>query len=99
MKDKKTFRLTASALIASASLAGCSYQPENNEVEDIYGPPVISEEPEETETPEPEFNPEDNEPEDIYGPPVIEDEIDDGFDPGGNIAEPLYGPPPNDVSE
>ena len=85
MKMKKTMKLTASALIASSCLAGCSFQPSDNEPEDIYGPPVVEDEPLENETPEPEND------------PVIEDENNDGFDPGDNVAEPLYGPPAGDV--
>lgn len=85
MKMKKTMKLTASALIASSCLAGCSFQPSDNEPEDIYGPPVVVDEPLENETPEPEND------------PVIEDENNDGFDPGDNVAEPLYGPPAGDV--
>ena len=99
MKMKKTMKLTASALIASSCLAGCSFQPSDNEPEDIYGPPVMEDEPLENETPEPEYDPAQNEPVDIYGPPQIDDEeaVDDGFDPGDNVAEPLYGPPAGDV--
>lgn len=87
MKKKKTMKLTASALIASSYLAGCTFSPQDNEPEDIYGPPVIDELPEEeeNETPEP-----------AEETPVGEEDGSD-FDPGENTAEPLYGPPSTDV--
>lgn len=96
MKKKKNLRITASALIAGLYAAGCTFSPDDNEPQDVYGPPVIEEEPQddqitETEIPEETYVPDVNVAEGLYGPPPIDDDAD--YDPGDNVAEPLYGPP------
>lgn len=89
------------AFVASSNLLGCvygppsDYDPENNEIEDVYGPPPVDDD---------GYDPEQNEIESVYGPPEwfegdevepVDDDTneDDGYDPEENIPVAVYGPP------
>lgn len=84
---RKRLKVTASAIIAGLYAAGCTYSPADNEPVDIYGPPsafdVIEEDEDPAETEQPD----------------VKEEEDPSFDPGENVAEPLYGPPAGDVQK
>ncbi len=91
MKKRKMTKITAASIIAGA-LMSCSFVPQENEPEDVYGPPVEdvddpkeSEEP--IETPDSEYNSDENITDPVYGPP------DDEYDPVENELEGVYGPP------
>ncbi len=107
MKKRRILKSTAAGLIASFALTGC-VSPQDNINGDVYGPPPTETlDPEENVPvavygpPEAEtMDPEENVPEDVYGPPAEEDEEPAAeastapeFGPGGNVADPLYGPP------
>lgn len=106
MKKRKILKTTAAGLLASAALTGC-LKPEDNIIEGVYGPPQETLDPEENvptsvygPPEESEINPEDNVDADVYGPPPAAEEEPapeasqaPDFTPGGNVADPLYGPP------
>ena len=88
---------------ASGNLIGCvygpppeEYEPDQNEIETVYGPPedLGWDEPVESED---EYDPDLNEIEDVYGPPPMdddgEDDTDEDYDPEENIPVAVYGPP------
>ena len=58
---------------AALGLTGCRFHPKNMEVTDVYGPPIIQDEPE-TTAPE-NFDPADQEIEAVYGPPPEEENV------------------------
>ena len=73
----------------------------NNQIQDVYGPPIddvgpydnepvgVYGPPEWFDSGDPTVSPEDNQLEDVYGPP-------EWFEDGGNMEAPVYGPPPED---
>ena len=72
----------------------------NNQVEDVYGPPIDEIDPDNNEIegvygpPQwfddgPDISPDDNELDDVYGPP----EWFDGTEPDDNMEPNVYGPP------
>ena len=77
----------------------------NNQVEDVYGPPIddigpddnviegVYGPPEWFNSGDPVITPDDNELNDVYGPPEW---FDNGSDVNGNMEAPVYGPPPED---
>jgi hypothetical protein len=103
MKKLTRRAFTAAGILAaigagSAAIKGCDpFEPFDNEIEGVYGPP-------------PEYNPDNNGLVDVYGPPEdfgYEEEGDDGqvegddgqvegeddFDPTANELMDVYGPP------
>ncbi len=73
------------AAISAAMLTGCDwFNPFQQDVEAVYGPP-----PDFQERP---YDPSKDEPEDVYGPPSYFGD----YDPEQDIPAPVYGPPPED---
>ena len=71
------------------------YEPEINQNEDYYGPPLFDIEPDDND-----YDPDVNQNEDVYGPPAFDLEpYDDDYDPEANYQPTLYGPPPFDMDE
>ena len=73
------------------------YDPDDNEVVDVYGPPDVD--PSDWDDPDTwdDYDASDNVEEPVYGPPAGEDE--DDFDEEDNIAITLYGPPVTDADD
>lgn len=74
------------ASLPGCDVAGCSgpFEPSDNEVETVYGPPeYFGLEGESEDDP---YDPSENELEDVYGPP-------EDFEPEENESESVYGPP------
>lgn len=74
-------------VLPGCDVSGCSnpFDPSDNEIETVYGPPEYFGLEEDDE-----FDPSDNELEDVYGPPPDEE---DSYQPEDNIEPPVYGPP------
>jgi len=104
MKKRKVTKITAASIIAGA-LMSCSFVPQDNEPEDVYGPPVEEVEvPEESqqpvETPKEGYQSSENIEPPVYGPPEDDQYPSDGnvlpdeeYDPAENEPEDVYGPP------
>ena len=81
------------ALLPGCDATGCSgpFEPSQNEIECVYGPP-----PEDVEDNGSDddlddvFDPSSNEQADVYGPPI--DDVD-SYDPDENMMAIVYGPP------
>ena len=63
------------------------YDPADNEIECIYGPPEMF------ESDDDNFDPAENDPVCIYGPPEMFEEGENNYDPVENEMECIYGPP------
>ncbi len=90
---------------AALGLTGCNFHPNNMEVTEVYGPPIVQDDPEyETAAPT-DYDPENAAIEAVYGPPPEEGSIPvdtpeetdtaqaEDFDPETMTTVPLYGPP------
>ena len=77
---KRVGACVGAAAISAAMLTGCNwFSPEDNEPQDVYGPPLDWED---------GYRPEDELPEPVYGPPP-----EDLYDPADEEIECVYGPP------
>lgn len=88
MKKPNKKILVGMSLLSAAVLSGCGLGRDNEEVQDVYGPPVEDV----IDNPGPE--------ERLYGPPPVEEETEDeeASDEEYENSEPmemLYGPPPD----
>ncbi len=98
MKKLTRREFTAAGILATLTLTGgglksCDFNPFDNEVVCVYGPP-------------PDYDPSNNEVEDVYGPPDVDPEDwGDGteesatYDPEENVPMEVYGPPDTDAAE
>ena len=69
------------AAISATMLSGCNwFRAEENEPQDVYGPPLDLE----------DYRPEDEEIECVYGPPEW---FEEDYDPEEDLPAPVYGPP------
>ena len=72
MKKRKIIKgaaLGAALTGAALGLSGCAFHPGNMDVTDVYGPPIVQDEPETQTAPPADFDPSDMPIEAVYGPP------------------------------
>lgn len=95
MKKTKKTMLIAAALTAAAGLAGCTNEPSDSGLQNVYGPPpdylqeMDTEDESANEQPSDsteEYDPADEEIPDVYGPPV-------DYEPSEDEIPAVYGPP------